>query len=66
MQDNTRPCPPPWHVEPISHDDDARLRVLMASYAEQTGERVTKSGALRRVVREAVRRIADPGVDQGA
>jgi hypothetical protein len=43
--------PRPWHVNPVSPDDDRRLREIMARRHEQTGEYVTKAGTLKRAVR---------------
>jgi hypothetical protein len=48
--------PRPWHVNPVSVEDDARLREIMARRHQQTGEYVTKAGTLKRAVRELWRR----------
>lgn len=45
--------PPAWHVDPVYPEDDAKLRDLMRSWSTRHGERATKQGTLRRVVREA-------------
>lgn len=47
-------CPsvPAWHVDRVSVDDDRKLSEVMERREEATGEAPTKSGTLRRAVRE--------------
>lgn len=47
-------CPsvPAWHVDHVSADDDKRLRQIMIRRERDTGEQPTKSGTIRRAVRD--------------
>lgn len=41
---------PPWHLD-VDSDDDRRLTEIMERRYEETGERPTKAGTIRRAVR---------------
>lgn len=46
------PRVPAWHVDHVKADDDRKLSEVMESTERRTGEHVTKSGTIRRAVRE--------------
>lgn len=54
--------PAAWHVDPVSPQDDAMIRQIMANREYHTGETQTKSGTIRRAVRALWRREVDEGV----
>lgn len=47
-------CPsvPAWHVDRVSPEDDRKLREVAERREQSTGEAATKSGTIRRAVRE--------------
>lgn len=43
--------PPAWHVDPVSVEDDARMRELQEVLSEREGTRVHRTAVIRRAVR---------------
>jgi hypothetical protein len=53
--------PAPWHVNPVSTQDDQKLAEIMAAREERTGEQVTKAGTIRHAVRRLWREEVEGG-----
>lgn len=48
--------PPAWHVDHVKPVDDRKLYQIMVKREQETGDVQTKSGTIRRAVRELWRK----------